>query len=53
MHKAIEAAKAVIGAGEPATVRRRYARAVRHHLLADHRMSMRLSKVLGKLIVSR
>ncbi|MFN5605066.1 MAG: NAD(P)/FAD-dependent oxidoreductase, partial [Actinomycetes bacterium] len=44
----VEAAKAVIGAGEPATVRRRYARAVRHHLLADHRMSMRLSKVLAK-----
>lgn len=44
----VEAAKAVIGAGEPDTVRRRYARAVRHHLLADHRMSMRLSKVLAK-----
>ena len=44
----VEAAKAVIGAGEPATVRRRYARAVRHHVLADHRMSMRLSKVLAK-----
>ena len=44
----VEAAKAVIGAGEPATVRRRYARAVRHHLLADHRMSMRLSKVLAR-----
>ena len=44
----VEAAKAVIGAGEPATVRSRYARAVRHHLLADHRMSMRLSKVLAK-----
>jgi geranylgeranyl reductase family protein len=44
----VEAAKAVIGAGEPAIVRRRYARAVRHHLLADHRMSMRLSKVLAK-----
>jgi len=44
----VEAAKAVIGAGDPASVRRRYARAVRHHLLADHRMSMRLSKVLAK-----
>lgn len=44
----IEAAKAVVGAGEPASVRRRYARAVRHHLLADHRMSLRLSKILAR-----
>ncbi|MFM9037370.1 MAG: geranylgeranyl reductase family protein [Actinomycetota bacterium] len=44
----VEATKAVLAGGEPAAVRRHYARAVRHHLLADHRMSMRLSKVLAR-----
>ncbi|MFZ9230237.1 MAG: NAD(P)/FAD-dependent oxidoreductase [Ilumatobacteraceae bacterium] len=44
----VEAAKAVIAGGDAATVRGRYARAVNHHLLADHRMSVRLSKVLSK-----
>jgi geranylgeranyl reductase family protein len=44
----VEAAKAVIGAGAANEVRDRYARAIRHHLLADHRMSMRLSKVLAR-----
>ena len=42
------AAEAVLAAGamEPATARRRYGRAVRHHLVADHKMSAALGRVL-------
>ncbi len=44
----VEAAKAVLTGGDAPSVRRTYSRAVRHHLLADHRMSVRLSKVLAR-----
>ena len=44
----VEAARAVITGGDPVDVRRHYRRAVDHHLLADHRMSRRLSKVLAR-----
>ena len=43
-----EAARAIVAAGSPAAVRARYRKAVEHHLLADHRMSMRLSRVLAR-----
>ena len=43
-----EAARAIVAAGSPAAVRTRYREAVEHHLLADHRMSMRLSRVLAR-----
>jgi menaquinone-9 beta-reductase len=43
-----EAAEAVLaGAGSPDEVRRRYEKAVRHHLVADHKMSVALGKVLS------
>ena len=44
----VEAARSVIAGGDPVDVRRHYRRAVDHHLLADHRMSQRLSKVLAR-----
>lgn len=47
-----EAARAVVRAtrhsSPAADVRSSYAETVRHHLLADHRMSVRLSKVLAR-----
>ncbi len=43
----VEAARAVVIGGEPVDVRRNYRRAVDHHLLADHRMSQRLSRILA------
>lgn len=44
----VEAARAVTTGGDPVDVRRHYRRAVDHHLLADHRMSERLSRVLAR-----
>lgn len=44
----VEAARAIAAGGEPVEVRRRYRSAVDHHLAADHRMSLRLSKVLAR-----
>ncbi|MGI9053773.1 MAG: NAD(P)/FAD-dependent oxidoreductase [Ilumatobacteraceae bacterium] len=43
------AAEAVVAAGavDPAAARRHYGRAVRHHLVADHRMSAALGRVLA------
>ena len=43
----IEAARAVIQGGTADEVRRDYRRRVDRHLLADHRMSVRLSRVLA------
>ena len=43
----VEAARAIATGDEPIEVRRRYRSAVDHHLVADHRMSLRLSKVLA------
>lgn len=43
----VEAARAIATDGDPIDVRRRYRAAVDEHLLADHRMSLRLSKVLS------
>ena len=43
-----EAARAIIVADSPVAVRNRYRAAVEHHLLADHRMSLRLSRVLAR-----
>ncbi len=42
------AAEAIIQGGLPVEVRTTYAQSVRHHLLADHRMSQRLSKILAR-----
>lgn len=42
------AAEAIIQGGLPVEVRTTYAQSVRHHLLADHRMSLRLSKILAR-----
>lgn len=39
---------AIIQGESPVDVRRTYAQSVSHHLLADHRMSQRLSKVLAR-----
>ena len=44
----VEAARAIVTGGDPVDVRREYRRAVDHHLLADHRMSERLSRVLAR-----
>lgn len=44
----VEAAAAIVAGGSPLDVRRTYRRAVDHHLLADHRMSIRLGKVLAR-----
>ncbi len=41
------AAQAIVAGGEPAAVRQRYELSVTDHLLADHRMSVRLSNVLS------
>ena len=43
------AAEAIVAAGalDPAAARRRYTSAVRHHLVADHRMSVALGRVLA------
>jgi geranylgeranyl reductase family protein len=43
------AAEAILAAGalDPAAARRTYERSVRHHLVADHRMSARLGRVLA------
>jgi geranylgeranyl reductase family protein len=41
------AAEAIIQGGLPVEVRNTYAQAVKHHLFADHRMSLRLSKILA------
>jgi menaquinone-9 beta-reductase len=46
-----EAARAVINTGphgDPADVRRHYEHEVQHHLVADHKMSLALSKVLAR-----
>ncbi len=43
----VEAARAIRAGGDALDVRRRYRAAVHDHLLADHRMSVRLSKVLS------
>ena len=42
------AAEAIIKGGLPVDIRRAYAQSVTHHLLADHRMSQRLSKILAR-----
>lgn len=42
------AAEAIVHGGLPVEVRTTYAQSVRHHLLADHRMSLRLSKILAR-----
>jgi flavin-dependent dehydrogenase len=42
------AAEAIIQGGVPVEVRARYAQSVKHHLFADHRMSIRLSKILAR-----
>lgn len=44
----VEAAAAIVAGGSSLDVRRAYRRAVDHHLLADHRMSIRLGKVLAR-----
>jgi geranylgeranyl reductase family protein len=45
----VEAAEAVLrGGGSAQDVRRRYETAVRHHLVADHKMSVVLGKVLAR-----
>jgi len=44
----VEAAVAIVAGGSSLDVRRAYRRAVDHHLLADHRMSIRLGKVLAR-----
>lgn len=44
----VEAAAAIIAGGSALDVRRTYRRAVDHHLLADHHMSIRLGKVLAR-----
>lgn len=44
----VEAAAAIVSGGSSLDVRRAYRRAVDHHLLADHRMSIRLGKVLAR-----
>ena len=51
----VEAAHAATGelAHDPAAVRRAYRLAVRHHLVADHRMSQVLGKVLSHRIGAR
>lgn len=43
-----EAVRAIALGGEPTDVRRAYRRRVHEHLLADHRMSERLSKILAR-----
>lgn len=43
----IEAVEAVVHGGSPDDVRRDYRRRVDAHLLADHRMSVRLSRILA------
>ena len=52
----VEAARAVVahdGPGDPAAVRQAYHRAVRHHLVADHRMSQLLGSVLSSRVGAR
>lgn len=54
----IEAARAITStstasASDPAAVRQAYQRAVRHHLVADHRMSQVLGKVLSSRLGAR
>lgn len=49
----VEAARAVTCAGDPAAVRQAYHRAVRHHLVADHRMSQVLGAVLSRRLGAR
>lgn len=45
----VEAADAVLlGGGSATDVRRRYEKAVHHHLVADHKMSVALGKVLAR-----
>jgi len=41
------AAEAVVRGGLPVEVRNTYAQSVKHHLCADHSMSLRLSKILA------
>ena len=43
----MEASRAIATGSDPADVRRTYRRAVDHHLAADHRMSLRLGRVLA------
>jgi geranylgeranyl reductase family protein len=51
----VEAARATAGthAHDPTSVRRRYHEAVRHHLVADHRMSQLLGAVLSSRLGAR
>jgi len=49
----VEAARATAGATDPAAVRQAYHRAVHHHLVADHRMSQLLGKVLSHRVGAR
>lgn len=42
-----EAARAIVEGGSPDEIRRGYRRRIDRHLLADHRMSVRLSRVLA------
>ena len=51
----VEAGRAATGAcaDDPAAVRQAYRRAVRHHLVADHRMSQLLGRVLSHRLGAR
>ena len=44
----ILAGEAVLAGGPPAGIGRRYDKSVRHHLLADHRMSVALQHILSQ-----
>lgn len=47
------AAEAALSSADPTTVRAAYETAVRHHLLADHRMSKVLNGLLSKPLLAR
>ena len=49
----ILAGEAVLAGGPPAEIGRRYEKSVRHHLLADHRMSVALQHILSRTLGAR
>jgi len=49
----ILAGEAVLAGGPPAGIGRRYDKSVRHHLLADHRMSVVLQHILSRPLGAR
>ena len=49
----ILAGEAVLAGGPPAGIGRRYDKSVRHHLLADHRMSVALQHILSRPLGAR